>query len=111
MKLMAMKLRHKMSSRRQGSKDLERDSSTEMSLPSAKDSYRQVPLFERTNSDGPELTDAERRMTALRSIVIHPFSFLLLAYPVAIWAHVFVWSPLSIFWLSLISLIPLAKFL
>lgn len=111
MKLMAMKLRHKMVSRRQGSKDLERDSSTDMSLPSKQDSYRQVPLFEKTLSDGPELTDGERRITALKSIVVHPFSFLLLAYPVAIWAHLSVWSPLSIFWLSLISLIPLAKFL
>lgn len=48
---------------------------------------------------------------ALLSILNHPFSVLLLSFPLAVAAHQLEWGAVSTFWLSILALIPLAKIL
>merc|ERR1719356_1436589 len=47
----------------------------------------------------------------MRSILWHPFSVLLVAFPLGILSPVLGWSPTCTFWLNFCALIPLAKIL
>jgi len=61
---------------------------------------------------GPPLTSpALVRLLALKAILIHPFSSLLVFFPLGIYAGIAGWSELWIFWLNIIAMIPLAKIL
>lgn len=50
-------------------------------------------------------------LAGLISIFNHPFSVLLVAFPLGILAHVQQWGPLWGFWLNILALVPLAKIL
>lgn len=53
----------------------------------------------------------QRNMTAMQSILMHPFSVLLVAFPLGILSAVLDWGPNTTFWLNFCALIPLAKIL
>lgn len=50
-------------------------------------------------------------MVGLKTIFYHPFSFLLLACPAGILAHILDWGVGAVFWLNFLALVPLAKIL
>jgi len=56
--------------------------------------------------------DASRgSLDGLCSILNHPFSLLLIAFPLGIYSHFAGWGPLATFWLNILALVPLAKIL
>lgn len=48
---------------------------------------------------------------ALSSIFVHPFSVLLLAFPLGIFSYFRRWPAICTFWLNMLALVPLAKIL
>jgi len=72
--------------------------------------------FRRGDSDGdfaartPKPT-LQRNAEAMRSILLHPFSILLVAFPLGVLSAAFGWGPNATFWLNFCALIPLAKIL
>jgi len=62
---------------------------------------------------GPSQTagGGSTNLAGLISIVNHPFSLLLLAFPLGVASHAFGWGPVYTFWLNILALIPLAKIL
>jgi len=85
-KAMAIRLRHKMSG-----------------LGDGRSSYSALQ-----HNDGG---DGGGDFGALLSILIHPFSLLLLAMPLGVASHLYDWGPLATFWFNIIALVPLAKIL
>jgi len=59
----------------------------------------------------PSLSSWERNQIALSSILIHPFSLLLLAFPFGIASELKKWGAMWTFWLNIVALVPLAKIL
>jgi len=53
----------------------------------------------------------KRNMAGMQSILIHPFSILLVAFPLGILSACLDWGPNATFWLNFCALIPLAKIL
>lgn len=53
----------------------------------------------------------ERNLAAMRSILEHPFSLLLIAFPLGIVSSVRGWDAQLTFWLNFAALVPLAKIL
>lgn len=64
----------------------------------------------RRNINAPK-SYKERNMTGMQSILIHPFSILLVAFPLGILSAELDWGPNVTFWLNFCALIPLAKIL
>jgi len=63
---------------------------------------------------GAEAEDVEgpnRNIAGLMSILNHPFSVLLVAFPLGIVSHFAGWGAAATFWLNMLALVPLAKIL
>jgi len=58
-----------------------------------------------------DVPPGQLRMIALQSICLHPFSVLLLTFPLGVVALVYGWGPSITFWLNIFAMIPLAKIL
>jgi len=67
-------------------------------------------VFVDTSSVEPQ-SAMTRNIHALRTIFWHPFSLLLLCFPLGIVSYFLEWSPLATFFLNFFALIPLAKIL
>lgn len=52
-----------------------------------------------------------RNLESMRSILYHPFSLALVAFPLGILSYLLGWGPQATFWLNFLALIPLAKIL
>lgn len=53
----------------------------------------------------------QKNMQGLKDILYHPFSALLLAFPLLLLSYSMNWGALLTFWLSILAMIPLAKIL
>lgn len=87
-KALAIRLRHKMSG---------------MTGDGGKSTYAALAV--------PAGTENSRNLAGLVSILNHPFSLLLVAFPLGVVSHFQGWGPTCTFWLNILALVPLAKIL
>lgn len=107
LKAMAMKLRHRLHHL-----EFKRPTSKSELLPEEgpeDEAQPRLPAKHRTYSVlyivGPD------NVAGVKTIFYHPFSFLLLACPAGILAHILDWGVGAVFWLNFLALVPLAKIL
>lgn len=64
-----------------------------------------------SGSGTPIVSPGMLRWIALKSILLHPFSLLLVCFPLGIYSGIKEWDALYVFWFNIIAMIPLAKIL
>jgi len=94
-KCMAMRLRRKLHQKR---------------LNQLEQSYSSLATKVRDRDEGSE-PEGYNNWAGLCSILCHPFSALLAAFPLGLASTYLEWSPMATFWLNIAAMVPLAKIL
>jgi Ca2+:H+ antiporter len=100
MKAIASKWRKKISLRQE-----------KLSVAGSDASYSQLQTGSLQGEQEQEMSPHMLRIIALKSIVLHPFSLFMLAFPLGILSPTMGWGSDATFWLNMCAMIPLAKFL